>query len=363
MDSGLKHTARRATSAFLIALAVTLWAAPASGAAHSFAGSRAATNRARPRDSAYNSSGQNGRGGAGRAAATQRQQQEQKQRQPPLLPAPARFREVEGRGLLVRVWVNNSGPYDFAIDTGAGATIISRRVAAEARVALAGARSVTLSGLSGVQGSEGREAAPGRIAIGTPENLLPAKGLIIVTDALPPDLDGVLDPTESYWPLGYTINLPDARITAFDPRATPLRREQAPPPGGAIVPWLFDGSSRRPFVMLDAGRRALLDTGSGFGLAINDASARSFGIVSTRGRERASVRDLGRGNISARRVEPITIGIGTLVLRRIPTDLLSGAASGAPVLLGRDALRPFEISFDPVSRLIRLRPVADSSGR
>ncbi|HEY1404576.1 MAG TPA: aspartyl protease family protein [Pyrinomonadaceae bacterium] len=277
------------------------------------------------------------------------------------MPAPARFREVEGRGLLVRVWVNNSGPYNFAIDTGAGANIISRGVAAEARVALSGARPVTLSGLSGVGGAQGREAAPASLAIGTPENILPAKGLAIVTDALPSDLDGVLDPTESYWPLGYTINLPGDTISAFDPRATPLRGV-TPPPGGAIVQWLFDGSSRRPFVMLDAGRRALLDTGSGFGLAINDAAARSFGITSTRGRERAGVRDLGRGNINARRIEPITIQIGSLVLRRIPTDLLSGASSGAPVLLGRDALRPFEISFDPVSRLIRLRP-ADASTR
>lgn len=278
------------------------------------------------------------------------------------LPAPARFREVEGRGLLVRVWVNNSGPYNFALDTGAGATIISRRVAAAARVALTGAPPVTLSGLSGVQGAEGREAAPGRLALGAPENLLPAKGLAIVTDALPPDLDGVLDPTESYWPLGYTIDLPGARVSAFDPRADGLRGLAAPP-GGAIVPWLFDGSSRRPFVSLDAGRRALLDTGSGFGLAISDAAARSFGILSTRGRERAGVRDLGRGNIGARRVEPLTIRIGSLVLRRVPTDIITGAASGAPVLLGRDALRPFEISFDPVSRLIRLRPADAATSR
>ncbi|MCA1565026.1 MAG: aspartyl protease family protein [Acidobacteria bacterium] len=264
--------------------------------------------------------------------------------------------------MLARVWVNNSGPYNFAIDTGAGATIISRQVAAEARVALAGARSVALSGLSGAQGVQGREAAPGSLAIGAPENLLPGRGLAIVTDALPSDLDGVLDPTESYWPLGFTINLSGETISAFDPRATPLRG-LAPPPGGAIVQWLFDGSSRRPFVSLDVGRRALLDTGSGFGLAISETAARSFGIVSTRGRERAGVRDLGRGNISARRVEPITIQIGSLVLRRIPTDLLSGAASGAPVLLGRDALRPFEISFDPVSRLIRLRPADDTNSR
>lgn len=262
---------------------------------------------------------------------------------------------------MVRVWVNNSGPYNFAIDTGAGATIISRQVAAEARVALTGARPVTLSGLSGAGGAEGRDAAPRSLAIGTPENSLPAKGLAIVTDALPSDLDGVLDPTEAYWPLGFTINLPGDTISAFDPRTTPLRG-QAAPPGGAIVQWLFDGSSRRPFVSLDAGRRALLDTGSGFGLAISEAAARSFGIASMSGRERAGVRDIGRGNISARRVAPVTIQIGSLVLRRVPTDLLSGTASGAPILLGRDALRPFEISFDPLSRLIRLRP-ADASTR
>ncbi|HKP71645.1 MAG TPA: retroviral-like aspartic protease family protein, partial [Pyrinomonadaceae bacterium] len=253
------------------------------------------------------------------------------------------------------VWVNNSGAYTFAIDTGAGATLISKRVAYESRVALAGAHPVNLSGLSGAQGAQGREAALDSLAIGEERNLLPAKGLVIVTDALPPDLDGVLDPTESYWPLGYTLDLPNDTISAFDPRTTPLRGI-AQPPGGAIVQWYFDGSSRRPFVMLDAGRRALLDTGSGFGLAISENAAQSFGVASLRGRERASVRDIGRGSVSARRVEPVTVQIGGLVLRRIPTDVLTGASSGAPVLLGRDAMRPFEISFDPLSRLIRLRP-------
>ncbi|HEV2799397.1 MAG TPA: aspartyl protease family protein [Pyrinomonadaceae bacterium] len=323
MDCGSKRAAQRATTAFLIALAVTSWAVSIPGTAHSFV-----------------QRGRNASAG--------------------VVPAPARFREEEGRGLLARVWVNNSGPYNFAIDTGAGATIISRRVAAEARVALSGARSVTLSGLSGGRGSQGQEASMRSLAIGAPENLLPAKGFAIVTDALPEDLDGVLDPSEAYHPFGFTINLPTDTISAFDPRTTPLRG-QPTPPGGAIVPWLYDGSSRRPFVMLDTGRRALLDTGSGFGLAINETAARSFGINATRGRERAGVRDLGRGNVSARRVEPITIQIGSLVLRRIPTDLLSGASSSAPILLGRDALRPFEITFDPLSRLIRLRPAEDST--
>ncbi|MDX6385436.1 MAG: hypothetical protein QOK48_3009, partial [Blastocatellia bacterium] len=51
------------------------------------------------------------------------------------VPAPVSFREVRGRGLIVRTWINSVGPFDFAIDTGAGATLLSQRVADEARVA------------------------------------------------------------------------------------------------------------------------------------------------------------------------------------------------------------------------------------
>ena len=37
------------------------------------------------------------------------------------------------------------------------------------------------------------------------------------------------------------------------------------------------------------------------------------------------------------------------------------AQKGAPVILGRDALRPFRLSFDPLSRLVMLDPNAASS--
>ncbi|HYG11104.1 MAG TPA: aspartyl protease family protein, partial [Pyrinomonadaceae bacterium] len=131
-------------------MAVTLWAAPQARAAHSFVTCGGhATKNARP----HNNSTSHSFGQRGQSAGAQ------------ALPAPARFREVEGRGLLVKVWVNNSGPYNFAIDTGAGATIISRGVAAEARVAFEAARSVTLRGLSGAGGSQGREASPRSLAI------------------------------------------------------------------------------------------------------------------------------------------------------------------------------------------------------
>ena len=271
------------------------------------------------------------------------------------LPAPVRFREEAGRGLLVRAWVNGTGPYTFALDTGAGSNIISERVAGAAGVSYLNGRSVSISGISGAGGGSGREAVLRSLALGERNNQLPGRGAVLVTDTLPPDLDGVLDPTESYYPLGYTIDLPAGTISAFDPRTTPLRASDAPP-GGTVVRWLTGGGARRPFVQLDTGPRALLDTGSGFGLALHESAARSFGVRPEEGRERAGVRDLGRGHVAARRITPITIQIGGLVLRRIPTDLLYGAAVDAPVIIGRDALRPFRLSFDPVNRLIRIAP-------
>jgi predicted aspartyl protease len=271
------------------------------------------------------------------------------------VPAPVSFREEEGRGLLVKTWVNGAGAYTFAIDTGAGATILSERVAREARVAIKRDSAISISGLSGASNGSGREATLRELAIGYQDNLLPARGMVIVTGGLPPDIDGVLDPTESFAPLGYTIDLPKGEISAFDPRTNPVRTSDAPP-GGAVVPWVFQAGSKRPFVTLEGGRRALIDTGSGFGLAVNDEAARALGLVPRAGgRERNGVRDLGGGEVAARRIAPATVRIGELELRRVPTDLIS-TEKGAPILLGRDALAPFRLTFDPLHRLIQISP-------
>lgn len=271
------------------------------------------------------------------------------------VPAPVRFREVSGRGLIVRAWVNDEGPFDFAVDTGAGSTILSPRVAQAARVGVLEGRTVNLSGLSGVRGSA-REASVRSLAIGDPRNYLPARGSIIVADSLPPDLDGVLDPSETFYPLGYAIDFREELLRAFDPRVEPLSRRDVPADGD-VVAWLTDGASRRPFVALEGGRRALIDTGSGLGLGLTPEAARALGLFGARagGRE-GEVRDLGRGQVGASRVEPATVRVGALVLRRVPTDLLKGASAAAPVILGRDALRPFELTFDPLNHLIRFAP-------
>lgn len=336
MNRSLKKLARGvATSALFFTLAANIWAAPFTGAAHLSALERQSLDVLR---------------GSERDA-------EQKERQVGIrLPAPVRFREESGRGLLVSVWVNGSGPYTFAVDTGAGATILSRRVMDEARVAQSGKRSLMIGGISGTSTVAGQEVLLRSLAIGEPDNLLPSSGLVIFTERVAPGIDGVLDPAEAYWPLGFELDMRRGELTAFDARSTPLRRSQSLSGDGTIVPWLTDGQSRRPFVMLEGGQRALLDTGSGFGLALTERAAISLGIMPGRGREHQNVRDLGGGLVAAHRVPPSTIRLGALVLRGIPTDLLPNASSGSPILLGRDALRPFRLTFDPVSRLIRIIP-------
>jgi len=191
------------------------------------------------------------------------------------------------------------------------------------------------------------------VAVGDRENYLPGKGEVMLTSGLPHDLDGVLDPTEAFFPLGYVIDIPRHELSAFDPQATPVRMNSQPEEG-TVVPWLRERHGRRPFVQLDNGDRALLDTGSGLGLAI-----REFG---QNDRETAvNVRDIGGGSISARRVAARTVSIGALTLRRIPTDVVSGAEADAPVLLGLSALRPFRLRLDPVHRLIEIAPSVSNS--
>jgi hypothetical protein len=271
------------------------------------------------------------------------------------VPFPAKFRSTNERGLLVDVWVDDRGPYTFAIDTGAGATLVSGRLAQEGSFLIRNNRVTNIGGLSGVAVVAGREASLRSLSIGDRSNYLPAKGLVMVTDRLPPDIDGVLDPTECFWPLGYVIDMTNNEVSAFDAHASPLRRDDVPP-GGAVVRWVFDGESRRPFVMLDNGNVALLDTGSRFGLALNQSAARRLGVAINEGDARDNTRDLAGGTVWSRRMRPATVHVGSLTLLRVPTDLLVGVDARAPILLGRDALRPFRVAFDPANRLIQFAP-------
>jgi hypothetical protein len=257
------------------------------------------------------------------------------------------LRETRERGFLAKIWINNAGPFNFAVDTGAGVTLISSRIASVASISRSGT-TVSVGGLSGESLSRGTNAAIRSISIGDSGNLLSPNQKAILVDNLPADLDGILDPTSAYSPYGYSIDLPNRSLEAFDPREHPLSADQIPQ-GGTVVRWLRMGG--RPFVRLGDGRIALLDTGSGFGLAISTGDRRD-------NRRQPIVHDLGAGHVSAERVSPTTVSIGDLTLRKVPTDLLSGAESNAPILLGRDALYPFRITFDPLRQLIEIAPVA-----
>jgi len=118
------------------------------------------------------------------------------------------------------------------------------------------------------------------------------------------------------------------------------------------VKWVRSGNDDRPFVRLGDGRQALIDTGSGFGLAVSDGRV----VGRNHNQQNQGIRDLAGGSISARRVEPVTVSIGPLMLKSVPTDVLFGAPAGTPVIIGRDALYPFRLTFDPTTRLIEITP-------
>ena len=262
---------------------------------------------------------------------------------------PVPLRDDEEHGLLAKGWINGAGPFVFAIDTGAGASIINRRVVDEARLQVTKSRRPLVGGLSTSPIVSDQEARITGLALGKPGNRVSASVTAAVVASLPRAIDGILDPTEVFNPLGYSIDLPNRELRAFDTSSRGLNVNQQPL-DGAVVRWVREAGNHRPFVKLGDGRLALVDTGSALGLALNDgrSSHRSEGM-------RVS-QDLGGGRVQSRRVAPQTVNIGALVLNGVPTDVLSGVAPGTPIILGRGALFPFRITFDPASRLIAFEP-------
>jgi hypothetical protein len=277
------------------------------------------------------------------------------------LPLPARLRVNKDRGLLLSTWVNGRGPYLFAVDTGAGMNVITQRLVNETQLTVTRVRPTVMGGLTTARTSSNREALISQFALGDRANTLPAAKTALVVSFLAPGIDGILDPTDIYSPYGYSIDMPNQRIEAID-TISPGSQRGNPAGEAALVPWLRFGDSGRTFVRLGDGRLALVDTGSGFGLAVNERDAV---IVGNRRDNRSTngTRDIAGGAITSRRVSPSTISIGELVLRRVPTDILFGVEHDAPVILGRDALYPFKITFDPQRRLIEFATSQRVTGR
>ena len=264
--------------------------------------------------------------------------------------APIRLRERD-RGLLVTAWLNDAGPFTFAVDTGAGVSLISRDVVTRARLQVSKSRRPLVGGLSTTPIASDQEARLTALSLGTPSNRISTKAVAAVVPQLPGEIDGILDPSEVFSPLGFSVDLPNRELRVFDPNSQSLRGKPVPR-DGAVVRWVREAGNERPFVRLGDGRLALIDTGSGFGLALNEtrrAVGRNHGDFENR-------HDLGGGSVQSREVQPQTVNIGALVLRGVPTDVLSGVAPNTPIILGRKALFPFKLTFDPVARLIAFEP-------
>ena len=261
--------------------------------------------------------------------------------------APIRLKDERERGLLAQGWINGAGPFVFAIDTGAGVSLISRNVVERARLGMTKSRRPLVGGLSTSPIASDQETQISGIALGTRDNRVPGGFTAAVVNILPGSIDGVLDPTEVFKPFGYSVDLPNNELQVFDTASYRLRLTDVPREG-AVVRWVREAGSNRPFVRLSDGRLALLDTGSRLGLALNEGRR-----VADRG---DAIHDLGGGTIQSRRVAPQTVSIGALVLNKVPTDLLTGVAPGTPIIIGRGALFPFKITFDPASKLIAFEP-------
>jgi hypothetical protein len=256
--------------------------------------------------------------------------------------APVRLKDERERGLLAQGWINGAGPFVFVIDTGAGVSLISRNVAAQARLGVTKSRRTLVGGLSTSPIASNEETRIAGLALGQRDNSVRGSFSAAVVANLPGSIDGILDPTEVFRPYGYSVDIPNRELRVFEARL----RVTDVPKDGAVVRWV---GNNRPFVRLSDGRLALIDTGSTLGFALNEPG-RAVGS------NHSVTHDLGGGSVQSRRVAPQTVSIGTLVLNKVPTDMLTGVAPGTPIILGRGALFPFKITFDPASKLIAFEP-------
>lgn len=265
--------------------------------------------------------------------------------------APIRFRE-DRRGLLVEAWINNSGPYTVALDTGAGTSIITSAVVQRARLQVQRSKVPLRGGLSSTPIQSNREAPFNALAIGFESNRITTTVMAAVVETLPDSIDGILDPTQIFGSLPYSVDFQKQELRILEPKF--LSSTKTLSGEGAVVRWVSESGGHRPFVRLADGRLALIDTGSAFGLAVSEQR-------SLKGPNARVIRDLGGGSVQVREVAAQTVAIGSLVLRNIPTELLINSAPGTPVILGRRALNPFRVTFDKSSNLIAIESMSDEN--
>ena len=265
--------------------------------------------------------------------------------------APIRLRE-DRRGLIVDAWVNNTGPFTVALDTGAGTSIITNSLVQRAGLQLQRSKVPLRGGLSSTPIQSNQETSFSELSIGFQSNRLPATVTAAVVQTLPGSIDGILDPTQVFGSLSYSVDFQKRELLVLESKY--LSNSKTLNGEGTVVRWISENGGHRPFVRLADGRLALIDTGSSFGLAFSDRRA-------VNNQNPKAVRDLGGGAVQVREVAAQTVAIGSLVLRNIPTELLINSAPGTPVILGRRALNPFRVTFDRASNLIAIEATPDTN--
>src|SRR5690242_21235695 len=92
----------------------------------------------------------------------------------------------DGRdGLTANVWLNGAGPFVFAIDTGAGVSLISRNVVDRARLQINKSRHALVGGLSTARIVSDQETRLSELALGTPNNRVSTHAVAAVVSTLP----------------------------------------------------------------------------------------------------------------------------------------------------------------------------------
>src|SRR6185436_8875861 len=98
---------------------------------------------------------------------------------------PVRLKQSSGRGLLTDVWIRGSGPFTFAVDTGAGVTLVSRSVINRAQLQTHAATKPLAGGLSAGSIISNQSTSIEQIAIGRRDNQLRSAFTGAVVESLP----------------------------------------------------------------------------------------------------------------------------------------------------------------------------------
>ncbi len=272
--------------------------------------------------------------------------------------------DLDGVHLMVQGRINGSRPLDLILDTGAGATVIDRALAAELGFELTGK----------IMGSGAGEKMPEVNFLADATTSLPGvevRGQTIVAI----DLRGIIEdrfgrPVDGI--LGYdfisrfvmTVDYENARVDLVRPAQRPYGG------GGAVVPIrIVDSQPHCDVVLHPAGREPLhcdlmIDTGSGNALDLSRAFTDEHDLLATLA---ASVPFTGGYGIGGEttsllgRLAAVELGGLTLAepLVRFERDAAGeGAAPSHAGILGGRLLSRFTVTFDYVQQRMILEPNA-----